>query len=105
MPLINGKGFYHFESETRDNGKMDLVIDFMKQQFILEMKLWYGNSKHQEAYEQLAGYLQSKNIDSGYLLTFDFRAKGDTHFSENKWIKWEGKRIFDVVLRVGGKTE
>ena len=101
MPLINGTGFYHFEPETRDHGKMDLVIDFLKQQFILELKIWYGDSRHEEAYEQLANYLKSKNIDSGYLLTFDFRKKGDDSFSENKWIEWNGKRIFDVVLRVG----
>jgi hypothetical protein len=100
-PLINGNGFYHFEPETRDFGKIDLVIDFLKQQFILEIKLWYGNSKHEEGYDQLAKYLKSKNIDCGYMLTFDFRKKGDNTFSENKWIEWNGKRIFDVVLRVG----
>jgi hypothetical protein len=100
-PLINGTGFYHFESETRDSGKMDLVIDYMKQQFILELKLWYGDRKHEEAYEQLAGYLASKNMDCGYLLTFDFRKQGDDHFAEPKWVEYDGKRIFDVVLRVG----
>jgi hypothetical protein len=104
MPLINGTGFYHFESETRDHGKIDLVIDFLKQQFILELKLWYGDSRHEEAYEQLANYLKSKNIDCGYLLTFDFRIKGDDSLSENKWIEYNGKRIFDVVLRVGSQA-
>jgi hypothetical protein len=101
MPLINGKGFYHFESETRDNGKMDIVIDFLKQQFILELKIWDGIKKHEEAYDQLTNYLKSKNIDCGYLLTFDFRKTGDECYADNKWIEWEGKRIFDVVLRVG----
>ena len=105
MPLINGTGFYHFESETRDNGKIDLVIDYLTQQFILELKLWYGNSHHQEAYEQLSKYLKAKNIDCGYLLTFDFRKKGDDNFSENKWIEYDGKRIFDVVLRVGNEED
>ena len=100
-PLINGSGFYHFESETRDYGKIDLVIDYLKQQFILELKIWYGDSKHESAYEQLANYLKSKNKDCGYLLTFDFRKKGNNDFSENKWVEWDGKRIFDVVLRVG----
>jgi hypothetical protein len=120
IPLINGKGFYHFESETRDYGKIDLVIDFLNQQFILEMKIWHGESKHEDAYEQLSKYLKSKNRDCGYLLTFDFRKKmprraqsqdrlgdveaqeisGDTGFSDNKWIEWNGKQIFDVVLRV-----
>ena len=100
-PLINNTGFYHFEPETRDHGKIDLVIDYLKQQFIVELKLWYGDSHHKAAYEQLANYLKSKNMDCGYLLTFDFRKKGDALFSENKWIEWDGKRIFDVVLRVG----
>jgi len=102
-PLINGYGFYHFESETRDGEKMDLVIDYLKQQFILELKLWYGDRRHEEAYEQLANYLKSKNMDCGYLLTFDFRKKGDAGFSENKWIDIDGKKIFDVVLRVGSE--
>ena len=101
MPLINGTGFYHFEPETRDNGKIDLVIDYLKQQFILELKIWYGDSKHEDAYEQLANYLKSKNMDCGYLLTFDFRKKSDNSFLENKWIECNGKRIFDVVLKVG----
>ena len=112
IPLINGTGFYHFESQTREAGKMDLVIDFLKQQFILELKIWYGDSKHQEDYEQLANYLKSKNMDRGYLLTFDFRKKEKNSplldgegggVSENKWIEWDGKLIYDVVLRVGKK--
>ena len=104
-PLINGTGFYHFESETRDCGRMDLVIDFLKQQFILEVKIWYGDNKHEAAYEQLANYLKSKNIERGYLLTFDFRKKQDNKFSKNKWIEYDGKKIFDVVVRVGNGEE
>ena len=100
-PLINGIGFYHFESQTRDNGKIDLVIDVLNRQFILEMKLWYGESRHEEAYKQLAGYLKTKNTERGYLLTFDFRKQGDAGFSEAQWVEYDGKQIFDVVLRVG----
>jgi hypothetical protein len=101
VPLINGKGFYHFESETGDNGKIDLVIDYLTQQFILEIKIWHGNSKHEDACQQLADYLKSKNMPCGYLLTFDFRKKGDNRFSESQWIECDGKRIFDVMLQVG----
>jgi len=104
-PMINGLGFYHFESETRDYGKIDLVIDFLKQQFILEMKLWYGNSRHEDACRQLADYLTSKNANCGYLLTFDFRREGDSACYENKWIDCEGKRIYDVVVQVGGRSK
>jgi hypothetical protein len=82
---------------------MDLVIDYLKQQFILELKIWHGDSKHEDAYEQLSNYLKSKNTDQGYLLTFDFRKKGDNSFSENQWIEYDEKRIFDVVVRVGSE--
>jgi hypothetical protein len=102
-PIINSVGFYHFEPQTRDGGKMDLIIDYLKQQFILELKLWYGDSKHEDAYQQLATYLKSKNADCGYLITFDFREKDDPRYAESKWIEWEGKRIYDVVVRVGNK--
>jgi len=101
-PLINGVGFYHFESQTRDYGKIDLVIDFLSQQFILEMKLWYGDSRHEDACEQLAAYLHSKNMECGYLLTFDFRKKADADYTETKWVTCNSKLIFDVVLHVGG---
>jgi len=65
------------------------------------LKLWHGESHHEAAYEQLANYLKSKNMDCGYLLTFDFRKKGDDRFAKNKWVDRDGKRIFDIVLRVG----
>ena len=100
-PLINSRGFYHFEPQTRDNGRIDLIVDYLKQQFIIEMKLWYGDKRHEEAYDQLAGYLKSKNIDRGYLLTFDFRKTHDDRFADCQWVEWDGKRIFDVVLSVG----
>jgi len=84
---------------------MDLVVDFLKQQFILELKLWYGESKHNDAYEQLANYLKSKNHDCGYLLTFDFRKNADTEVPDCKWLEYDGKRIFDVIISVGKKPE
>ena len=46
-------------------------------------------------------YLKSKNMDCGYLLTFDFRKKRDPASHEAKWVNFDGKRIFDVMVRVG----
>lgn len=94
-PLINGEGFYHIESETLDARRMDIVLDYGNKQFIIELKLWYGESNHQKAYEQLSSYLDSKNADKGYLLTFDFRKK------KRRKCQWESinsKRILDVIV-------
>jgi hypothetical protein len=71
-PLINGEGFFHIESQFTDLRRMDLVIDFNNQQFVIELKIWDGEVKHQEAYKQLSNYLEKKNLKTGYLLTFNF---------------------------------
>ena len=73
------------------------VVDFAVEQFIIELKLWKGEAAHEKAYEQLVGYIDSKGIETGYLLTFDFR-KGVTKQPYAKWVDFDGKRIFDVVL-------
>ncbi len=96
-PLINGVGFYHIESETLDARRMDIVLDYGNEQFVIELKLWYGDKMHQEAYKQLKDYLDDKNAEIGYLVTFDFRVKKEPKY---EWVEYNGKKIFDVI--VGG---
>jgi hypothetical protein len=96
-PLINGQGFYHIESQFTDLRRMDLVVDFGQEQFLIELKLWRGEAKHQDAYRQLLGYIESKNAATGYLLTFDLRKKENKR-PHAKWVKADGRRLFDVVV-------
>jgi hypothetical protein len=95
-PLINGQGFYHIETQTRNVRRMDLVVDYGNEQFVVELKLWHGDKRHEDAYEQLCGYLDGKGLDTGYLLTFDFRKVGKETKAE--WVEFGGKRIFDIVI-------
>jgi len=99
-PFINGTGFYHLESETRSGKKTDIIVDYNSEQFIVELKLWYGEVAHEEAFEQLAGYLESKNKDTGYLLTFDFRKEQNVGKPQVKWVEHKGKKILDVIVGV-----
>ena len=96
-PLINGQGFYHIESQFTDARRMDLVVDFGRQQFIIELKIWRGEQYQHEAYEQLCSYLDSKNAAEGYLLTFDFRKEG-RKVQSAEWLEADGKRIFSVIV-------
>ena len=96
-PLINGHGFYHIESQFPDFRRMDLVVDFGREQFIVELKLWRGEVAHEKAYEQLLGYMEKKGTKEGYLLTFDFR-KDVRKKPYSKWVEFEDKTIFDVVV-------
>ena len=99
-PLINGRGFYHIESQFTDLRRMDVVVDFGRDQFIVELKLWKGEAEHNRAYEQLAGYMKSKGVSTAYLLTFDFRknAEKQPRAKHAKWVDFDGKKIFDVIV-------
>ena len=96
-PLINGQGFYHIESQFTDLRRMDVVVDFGKDQFIIELKLWKGEAAKEEAYNQLLGYMQSKNAIEGYLLTFDFRKNAQKE-RKAEWVDFGEMKIFDVVV-------
>ena len=96
-PLLNGQGNYYIESQFTDQRRMDIVVDFEKEQYIVELKIWRGEASNERAYEQLLGYMDTKNAKEGYLLAFDFRKKR-TGKIKAKWAEVDGKRIFEVLV-------
>ncbi|MCD7761406.1 MAG: ATP-binding protein [Clostridiales bacterium] len=71
-PIINGVGNSYVEAETRNRERMDVVIDYRGEQFIIEMKIWRGNTYHERGEEQLAAYLDYFHLKKGYMLSFNF---------------------------------
>lgn len=71
-PIINGVGNYYIESQTRDGLRTDLIIDYLGHRYIIEMKIWRGNSYNQRGEQQLVEYLDRYNESTGYLLSFCF---------------------------------
>ncbi len=95
-PIINGIGFYYAEPQTRDNRRMDLVVTYDKQEFVIELKIWHGDKYEELGRDQLSDYLTIRGMNEGYLVTFDFsKNKQDV---EPQWIEWNGKRIFEVIV-------
>jgi len=39
-PLLNGVGFYEIESRTTDDARMDVVVIYGNEKFIIELKKW-----------------------------------------------------------------
>jgi hypothetical protein len=74
---------------------MDLVVDYMVKRFVVELKIWRGNSYNERGREQLFGYLKHFSLDKGYLLSFNF-SKGKKSVLHE--ISYEGKRILEVVV-------
>ena len=49
-PIINGRGFFHIESQLTDLRRMDIVVDYGNEQFIIELKTWRGEAARDKAY-------------------------------------------------------
>ena len=71
-PIINGTGNFYVEAQTRDERRMDLVVDYNGERFVVEMKIWRGQEYNERGEEQLAEYLDYYNLEKGYLLSFCF---------------------------------
>jgi hypothetical protein len=72
-----------------------MIITFNKKEYILELKLWYGQQYHEEGLKQLASYLESRNQTTGYLVAFNFNKNKEF---TNRWNEVEGKKIFQVIV-------
>lgn len=88
-PIINGTGNYYIESQTRDARRTDVIVDYLGEQFIVELKLWRGNEYNERGEKQLIDYLEFYRQDKGYMLSFNFNRK---------------KEIGVKKLFIGGKT-
>ena len=71
-PIINGTGNFYVEAQTRDERRMDLVVDYNGERFVVEMKIWRGQEYNERGEEQLAEYLDYYGLEKGYLLSFCF---------------------------------
>ena len=94
-PIINGTGHYVVEPQTRDNGRMDIVVFYGAEEYIIELKKWYGEKKDTEGVKQLAGYLESRFQTKGWMVTFCFN-KNKEQLREQytrEVIQYEGKEI------------
>ncbi len=94
-PIINGKGNYYIEAQTRDMKRTDIIIDYLGKQYIVELKIWHGKEYNQRGEKQLFDYLEFYNIDTGYMLSFNFNQNKKTGMKE---IILNGKYIYEVVV-------
>lgn len=97
QPYLNGKGTFHLESKPNfaTGKRMDVVITYDNQEFIVELKVWRGAQYNEKAHQQLREYMEKRGVEKGYLLTFDFRQKKEI---KQEWIQASGKDILVVQV-------
>lgn len=94
-PIINGTGNCYVETETSDEKRMDVVVDYLGKQYVVELKIWRGSAYHEEGEHQLADYLEQMHLEQGYMLTFNFNQK---KYPGVKETLVAGKRIWEAVV-------
>ncbi|MDE0426940.1 MAG: AAA-like domain-containing protein [Candidatus Poribacteria bacterium] len=69
-------GMMHIEAQT-GRGRMDILITHNRQKYIVETKVWRGESRYQAGKQQLAAYLKSEGVAEGYYVVFDHRKEAE----------------------------
>ena len=92
-PIINGNGYDFKEPQISEEKRLDVVITYLHQKFVAELKLWYGQKAHEKGLIQLTDYLDKQNLNEGYLLIFDHSEVKNWH---SEWLEVEGKKILAV---------
>lgn len=73
------------------------MITFKNRKYIVELKIWRGESYHREGIKQLCDYLDRQNETTGYLLIYDLR-KERGKVGESEKIEISGKEILTAWI-------
>ena len=71
-PIINGTGNYYIEAQTRDQTRTDVIVDYLGQRYVIELKIWRGPRYNAEGERQISEYLNYFGLTVGYMLSFSF---------------------------------
>ena len=88
-PIINGTGFYYVEAETRNSTRMDIVVSYGGEEYIIELKIWHGDAYREKGIRQLEEYMESRKAERGYLVSFSFLQEKEY---KNGWMD-EGRAV------------
>lgn len=92
-PILNGGGFAFKEPQIADEKRLDVVITYGAEKHIIELKRWYGNAAHERGLEQICGYLEREQMDTGFMLIFEHNI---TKTWKQKWLEIGDKKVFVV---------
>ena len=94
-PIINGTGNYYIEAQTRDQKRTDVIIDYLGQRYIVELKIWHGERYNKDGEKQICEYLDYWNLDTGYMLSFNFNKSKQTGVNE---VRIGKKVLYEAVV-------
>jgi len=92
-PIINGVGFDFKEVQVSEEKRLDIVVTYLSNKYLVELKIWRGTEYNNKGLKQLSDYLDIQGLNTGYLVIYNFN-KGKEYKEER--VTCEGKEIFIV---------
>lgn len=83
------------EAQTRDARRTDVIVDYLGEQFVIELKIWRGNEYNERGEQQLTDYLDYFHLQKGYMLSFNFNKKKEPGLKE---VRLGGKTLIEAVV-------
>lgn len=94
-PIINGVGFDFKEVQISEEKRLDIVVTYLLNKYVVELKIWRGIEYHKKGLKQLKDYLDIQGLDRGYLVIYNFNKEKEY---KNETVEYEGKEIIIVYL-------
>ena len=96
-PIINGTGFYYVEPQTRNDGRMDIVVTYGGEEFIIELKIWRGMKYETKGEIQVSEYANVRGLKKAYLITFSFLKEKVVQI-EPEWKRVNGVDVYEGII-------
>ncbi|MBR3045572.1 MAG: hypothetical protein IKG82_09035 [Oscillospiraceae bacterium] len=61
-----------------------VIVDYLGEQFIIELKIWNGSAYNEKGEQQLCEYLERFGLKTGYMLTFNFNKEKEQGIKDVK---------------------
>ncbi len=67
-PVLNGIGFTYKEVQISEEKRLDAIVIFKDEKFIIELKLWKGQKLHKQGINQIKDYMNREKVNDGYMI-------------------------------------
>ena len=72
-----------------------MIVDYLGQQYIIELKIWRGPRYNAEGEKQISEYLDYFGLTTGYMLSFNFNKNKRTGMNQ---VHIGDKLLYEVVV-------
>ena len=86
---------HYIETQTRDQRRTDVIVDYLGKQYVIELKIWHGDEYNTQGEKQLSEYLDYYYIEKGYLLSFNFNKNKQSGMHT---IELNGRMIVEAIV-------